>query len=77
MSFEDIVVAIDGGGLLADIKHPNIAKYPRQRILVVAYEDYVYAVPYVHHDDDTIFLKTIYPSRDLKRLYLTDDANEK
>jgi hypothetical protein len=74
--FEDILVAIENDGLLADINHPNSLKYPHQRILVVAYKGYGYAVPYVRHDDGTIFLKTIYPSRTLTRLYLTDEANE-
>lgn len=74
--FEDIVAAIENGGLLADIRHPNSVKYPNQRILAVLNEGYVYAVPYVRHDDDTIFLKTVYPSRTLTRMYLTDDADE-
>jgi len=34
--FEDIVAAIESGGLLDEIEHPNIEKYPGQRILVVA-----------------------------------------
>jgi len=33
--FEDIVAAIEGGGLLDEIEHPNADKYPGQRILVV------------------------------------------
>ncbi len=74
--FEDMIVAIENDGLLAYIKHPNSDKYPHQRILVVLYDGYVYAVPYVRHDDDTIFLKTVYPSRALARIYLTEDADE-
>jgi hypothetical protein len=61
--FEDIVAAIESGGLLDDIEHPNREKYPRQRMLVVLAN--VYAVPYVSTPDG-IFLKTAFPSRRLK-----------
>ena len=36
VSFESIVVAIESGGLLDILAHPNQARYPRQRVLVVA-----------------------------------------
>ena len=36
ISFESVVVAIESGGLLDILAHPNQAQYPRQRILVVA-----------------------------------------
>ena len=58
--FEDIVAAVESGGLLDDVEHPNIEKYPGQRLLVVALNDYVYAVPYVETADG-IFLKTAFP----------------
>ena len=45
VSFESVVVAIESGGLLDILTHPNPAKYPRQRILVVAADDYVFLVP--------------------------------
>jgi hypothetical protein len=66
--FEDIVAAIEGGGLLDEIEHPNADKYPGQRILVVFAKAYVYAVPYVRTPDG-IFLKTAFPSRRLKARY--------
>lgn len=68
--FEDIVVAFETGGLLDDIKHPNKDKYPDQRIFVVFCKNYVYAVPYMENEKE-IFLKTIFPSRRLKNIYLT------
>ena len=43
--FEDIVAAIEAGGLLDDIEHPNREKYPGQRVLVVLVNAYVYASP--------------------------------
>ena len=69
VSFESIIVAIEAGGLLDILAHPNQAKYPRQRILVVAADDYAYLVPFVE-DEDCYFLKTIIPSRKATRDYL-------
>ena len=70
VSFENIVVAIESGGLLDIVEHPNQAKYPRQQILVVAADRYVYLVPFVE-EDNYFFLKTIIPSRKATRDYLT------
>lgn len=47
ISFEEIVLAIEGDGLLDILQHPNESKYPNQRILVVALDDYVFLVPFV------------------------------
>ena len=69
ISFESVVVAIETGGLLDILAHPNQAKYPRQRILVVAADTYGYLVPFVE-DEDYFFLKTIIPSRQATRDYL-------
>lgn len=71
ISFEDIVFALQSGGFVDDISHPNKAKYPAQRILVVVIDDYAYLVPYVENDDE-IFLKTIVPSRKASKQYLGD-----
>jgi hypothetical protein len=73
--FEDIIAAIESGGLLDDIEHPNREKYPGQRMLVVLANGYVYAVPYVSTPDG-IFLKTAFPSRPLKAYCLPDKPNE-
>ena len=69
LSFEGVVVAIEGGGLLDILSHPNPAKYPRQRVLVVASDNYAYLVPFVE-EEDYFFLKTIIPSRKATRDYL-------
>lgn len=71
ISFEDIVFALQSGGFVDDISHPNKEKYPSQRIFVVAIDDYVYLVPYVENNDE-IFLKTIVPSRKATKQYLGD-----
>jgi hypothetical protein len=73
--FEDIVAAIESGGLLDDIEHPNAEKYPGQRMLVVVAKAYVYAVPYVRTPEG-IFLKTVFPSRHLKAHYFPGEAHD-
>jgi len=69
ISFESMVVAVESGDLLDVLSHPAQAKYPRQRILVIACDSYVYVVPFVE-EDDYFFLKTIIPSRKATRHYL-------
>ncbi|WP_256324119.1 MULTISPECIES: hypothetical protein [Nitrosospira] len=63
------MIAIESGGLLDILIHPNQTKYPRQRILVVAVDNYVYLVPFAE-EEDYFFLKTIIPSRKATRDYL-------
>ena len=62
ISFEDVILALESGKLLDDIKHPNKEKYPNQRIITVMIKNYAYLVPYVKEGED-IFLKTIIPGR--------------
>lgn len=69
ISFESIAVAVESGGLLDILAHPDQAKYPRQRLLVVSCDDYVYLVPFVEQED-VFFLKTVIPSRKATRDYL-------
>jgi len=75
LSFESIVVAIESGGLLDVLAHPNQAKYPRQRVLVVAFDGYAYLVPFVE-EEDHFFLKTVIPSRKATRDYLKQDLQD-
>ena len=75
VSFEIVVVAIGAGGLLDILTHPNQDKYPRQRILVVAADNYAYLVPFVE-DEDCFFLKTIIPSRKATRDYLREGETD-
>jgi len=70
--FEQVVLHIAQGDLLDILEHPNKARYPNQKVLVVKMIDYVYAVPFVE-DGDIRFLKTIIPSRKLTRDYLEAD----
>lgn len=66
--FEDVVIAIKNNALLDVIEHPNPAQYPKQKIYIVELNAYVYMVPFIRKDD-SIFLKTIIPSRKMNRLY--------
>lgn len=73
VSFEAVLVAIRDGRLLADREHPSGDTYAHQRILIVDIEQYAYVVPYVEKDDQTVFLKTIIPSRVETHNYLRGD----
>lgn len=69
VNFDDIVLAVENGGLIRKSKHLNRIKYPHQKILVVKVNDYICVVPYVITKDKKAFLKTVYPSRKLKKIY--------
>ena len=72
VSFEDVVFHITAGDILQTIDHPNQAKYPGQKIHLIAIEDYVYLVPFVESEDE-VFLKTIIPSRKATKNYRGSD----
>ena len=72
LTFEQLVIAIESGGLLDVVNHPNPRKYPRQLVFIVEVEGYVYLMPFVE-EDEYYFLKTIIPSRKATRLYLGKD----
>jgi len=77
VSFEEIVLAVEEGGLRDVLVHPNQRRYPGQVVLVVSYREYVYLVPSVE-EDAYYFLKTIIPSRKATRDYMDmDEPDEK
>jgi uncharacterized DUF497 family protein len=69
VSFEQITIAVENGDLLQVVQHPNAAKYPRQKIMIVGIDGYAYLVPFVE-DPDYLFLKTIIPSRKATRDFI-------
>jgi uncharacterized DUF497 family protein len=69
VSFEEVVFHIQNGDVLDVLKHPNAARYPKQNIIVLNIEGYVYLVPYVK-ERGVRFLKTIIPSRKATKEYL-------
>ena len=71
ISFEEMMDAFLGDGLLDVIDHPNPEKYSRQKMLILKIDDYVYLVPFVE-DEAKVFLKTIIPSKKATKHYLID-----
>ncbi len=69
ISFEEVLVAIEGGYLLDVRENNNKKKYPDQKIFVVQVEEYAYIVSFVE-DSKKIFLKTIIPSRKATKEYI-------
>jgi hypothetical protein len=76
ISFEDVIAAIEEGAVLAIVPHPNPAKYPNQKIYVVNINNYVCLVPFVKKDEDTVFLKTVFPHRKSTRQYLKEGGHD-
>ena len=68
VSFESVVYAIQSGGLLATLRHPNQDKYQGQFVHLVFIDRYVFVVPFIENDD-YIVLKTVFPSRKATRDY--------
>ena len=77
VSYEEIVLAIEEGGLMDVLVHPNQKRYRGQVVLVVGYRGYVHLVPSVE-ESEYYFLKTIIPSRKATRDYMDmDEPDEK
>ncbi|NCN82343.1 MAG: toxin [Candidatus Pacebacteria bacterium] len=73
ISFEDVVDILEHKQMLDDIAHPS-RNYPHQRMYVIAFNNYIYAIPYVIDEKrQEIFLKTIYASRVLTKKYLKEE----
>ncbi|KIM10129.1 MAG: toxin [Sulfuricurvum sp. PC08-66] len=68
LSFEAVVDKILQGAILERKSHPDRVRYPNQEILVLELGGYICYVPYVE-DEESIFLKTIIPSRKLNRVW--------
>ena len=75
ISFEAITAAVEAGALLDIVAHPNPAKYPRQKGMVVEVAGYAYLVPFVE-EDDHFFLKTIIPSRKATRDFIAKESDD-
>lgn len=48
--------------------HPNLEKYPNQKLFIILIKEYTYYVPFVE-DDKKVFLKNIIPSRKYHKEY--------
>ncbi len=72
VSFEEVVAHIEEGKVLVILEHPNPQKYKGQKLAIIEIENYAYVVPYIEKGD-TIFLKTIFPSRRYTKIYLREE----
>ncbi len=71
ISFEEIISVIEETGPIDIIIHPNIKKYPEQKMYVIEIDSYIYLVPFVK-EKNQVFLKTIFPSRKATKKYLKE-----
>ncbi len=68
VGFDDVIYCIENGYIL-DIISNNVTKYTHQKMYIVEINNYAFVVPFVKNNDE-IFLKTIYPSRNMTAKYL-------
>ncbi|MFK5937295.1 MAG: DUF4258 domain-containing protein [Sulfurimonas sp.] len=71
ISFEMVLEKLLNGDILGRKSHPNIDKYPNQKIFILEIDSYICYVPFVENEAE-IFLKTIIPSRKLNKKYKGD-----
>lgn len=69
LSFEVILKAVQMGGLLDVMEHPNPGKYPGQKVLVVQVHEYAFLVP-IEEKEGSARMITIIPSRKATQRYL-------
>ncbi|NCR41244.1 MAG: hypothetical protein GPJ21_16130 [Microcystis aeruginosa W13-11] len=67
LTFEMVLTAIK-------LVHPNVAKCPNQRMMIVRINNYAFLVPYIDSPSE-LFLKTIIPSRKATKKYLAAPKN--
>ena len=70
VGFELAELKIGNGDILDLTVHPNNQRYPHQRVYVLEFHGYAYLVPFVETENE-IFLKTMIPSRQATKRYLT------
>jgi len=66
ISFEEITQIILRRRYIDILKNPS---YPNQKIFVIRYNEYIWAVPFLIDNSDNIILKTAYPSQKLYKKY--------
>lgn len=66
ISFEEIAQIILAKEYIDILKNPS---RHNQRIFVIRFNEYVWAVPFLIDEKDNIILKTAYPSRNLQKTY--------
>lgn len=62
ISFEEVIAVIEANSVIDIMEHPNQTRYPNQKIYVIEVNDYVYLLPFVRENEESVFLKTIIPN---------------
>ncbi|MDP4623955.1 MAG: hypothetical protein NWT08_02330 [Akkermansiaceae bacterium] len=75
ISFEEIALLLGSGVLWKVTGHWNPEKFPNQSVFLLPIDGYIHAVPFVRNEE-TIFLKTAFPSRKLTRLYKAEQEQK-
>lgn len=75
IGFEEIAFRLAGNELVDMMDHPDPHRYPGQKIFIIRFGDQILAVPFVENEG-VVFLKTIFPSRKLKRIYEKSKSGE-
>ena len=70
LAFEELVAAIEAGGLLSDIPHLKLQTYPHKQILIGNMNSNTYATPSIH-GDAAILQYTAFPRRNATQQYLS------
>ena len=73
ISFQEIADIIVSGDYIDILEHPS---RKGQQVFVLRINDYTWAAPFIVEIDETIFLKTAYPSRKLHKRYGGSDEKE-
>ena len=68
LSFEMVLEKLEKEEIIDIKNHPNKSKYPNQKIFILRLNNYLCYVPFVENEKE-LFLKTIIPSRKLKKEY--------
>ncbi|PIR62982.1 MAG: toxin [Candidatus Pacebacteria bacterium CG10_big_fil_rev_8_21_14_0_10_42_12] len=72
ISYEEVLIAMDDNQVLDVVDNES---HPGQKIMVINFNNYAYAIPYVENESK-IFFKTIYPSRKYTKVYLEGKDND-
>ncbi len=71
ISFEEIAQVILRKEYIDILKNPS---HPNQKLFVIKFNEYIWAVPFLIDKKENIVLKTAYPSRKLQKIY--GESNE-
>ena len=63
-----MILSLESGKLLDIVPHPNLKKYPNQKMFIIFINEYTYFVPFVENNEE-VFLKNIIPSRKYHKIY--------